>query len=260
MARPPLKTPDEIEQMRIAGRIVGDALRVLEELVRPGVNTLELDRAAEAYARDHGAEPAFLGYPCSAPGGAPFPGTICASVNEEVVHGIPSAERRLREGDIISIDMGVKIGGFFGDAARTFPVGEVGRKSRKLLDAGRDALEAGTKFMRAGTPLSRVSKAIQDCAEGRKFTVVRKFVGHGIGREMHEPPQVPNFVSRHFPERSLVLEEGMVLALEPMINAGVPEVDVLDDGWTAVTRDRKLSVHFENTVAIGPDGPLVLTG
>ncbi len=255
-----VKTLDEIETMRSSGRIVAEAFRLVERMLAPGVSTLELNDAVEEYIRASDARPAFKGYPSSSPGVKPFPGVICASLNEEVVHGIPSAERKLKNGDIIAIDIGVEKDGFFGDAARTYAIGEVGRKARKLLQVGAEALAAAKSFMRPRVPLSRVSKAIQKCAESNRFSVVRRFVGHGIGRDMHEPPQVPNFVSRSFGEHKFILEVGVVLALEPMINAGGPEVDVLaDDGWTAVTKDRSLSVHFEDTVAVGAEGPIVLT-
>jgi methionyl aminopeptidase len=256
---PRVKTAEEIEQMRPAGRITAGALELAEKMVAPGITTLEIDEAVEAYILEHGGRPAFKGYPSPSVGVQPFPGSICASVNEEVVHGIPSEQVRLREGDIISIDVGVEKDGYFGDAARTFPVGEIGRKARRLLEAGRDALAAAVKRMTVGGTLSSVSKAIETMAEERKCSVVRKFVGHGIGRAMHEPPQVPNFVSRGFPERRIVLEPGLVLAIEPMVNAGTGDVEVLEDGWTTVTRDRRLSVHFEDTVAVREDGPAVLT-
>jgi methionyl aminopeptidase len=256
---PILKTPEEIEIMKVAGRMVAEGLKIAKKLAVPGVSTLEIDQAVEDYFVSNGGVPAFKGYPAADPSVAPFPGTICASINEEVVHGIPSADRVLREGQIISIDVGVKINGFFGDAARSFPVGEVGRKAQKLLDIGMKSLQDGIKVMRPGVPLSRVSKAVQDCVEKNKFSVVRKFVGHGIGRDMHEPPQVPNFVGRRFPEKTIVLDPGSVIALEPMVNAGTDDVEVLDDGWTVVTKDRKLSVHFENSIAMTKDGPVILT-
>jgi methionyl aminopeptidase len=253
------KSPEEIEIMRVAGGIVREALERIEDLLRPGISTLELDKAVEELFRERGGTPAFLGYPSAVAGVAPFPGCICASINEEVVHGIPSAERRLREGDIISIDVGVEKDGFFGDAARTFCVGEPSRRVRKLLDAGRAALDAACKALRPGVPLQRVSRAVQETAEAHRFEVVRKFVGHGIGRRMHEPPQVPNFVSRGSREGTIILEEGAVLAIEPMLNAGTGDVRILDDGWTVVTADGQLSAHFENTVALGPNGADVLT-
>lgn len=245
--------------MRPAGELVRRALELVEEMIAPGVTTLEIDRAVEELFVGAGGVPAFKGYPASTSGTPPFPGTVCASLNEEVVHGIPSAERRLSEGDIIAVDVGVQLGGFFGDAARSFAVGDVSRKNRRLLQAGADALAAAVAQMQAGAPLSRVSRAIQQVAEAGSFSVVEKFVGHGIGRAMHEPPQVPNFVSRGFPPRRQKLEPGLVLAIEPMINAGGPDVTVLADGWTAVTKDRSRSVHFEDSVAVGPEGPIVLT-
>ncbi|MHC4883989.1 MAG: type I methionyl aminopeptidase [Planctomycetota bacterium] len=258
VAGPILKSAQEIEEMRPACRIVADCLAMLETMVRPGVCTLELDQAAETLVRDRGAEPAFLGYPSGTQGVASFPGTICASINEEVVHGIPSSTRVLAEGDIISIDVGAKLNGFFGDAARTFPVGEVSKRLKKLLKVGEESLRAAIKTLRPGVPLNRVSRAVQMEAEKHHYAVVRQFVGHGIGREMHEPPQVPNFVSKNA-EGKILLGEGTVLAIEPMLNAGTHEVAILEDGWTVVTADRKASVHFEDTVAIGPNGPMILT-
>lgn len=259
MGRPILKTLAEVEQMRSAARVVFEALALAESMLEPGVSTLELDQAVEALIRKSGGRPAFKGYPSPTPGVAPFPGSICASLNEEVVHGIPSVERQLRDGDIVSIDVGVEKDGFFGDAARTFPVGNVGRKVRRLLETGTESLARATALMRPGRTLSRVCREIQSCAEERRYSVVRQFVGHGIGAAMHEPPQVPNFVDRKLRGRDLSLEPGLVLAIEPMVNAGRPEVEVMEDGWTVRTRDRSLSVHFEDTIAVGPDGPLVLT-
>ncbi|MBN1257066.1 MAG: type I methionyl aminopeptidase [Planctomycetes bacterium] len=256
---PIVKSLEELEIMRSPGKIVGDALRLVESLIAPGVSTLELDQAVEAFILERRGTPAFKGYPSAVKGVAPFPSSICASINEEVVHGIPSAERILKNNDLISIDIGVAKDGFFGDAARTFAVGKPGRKTQRLLETGIKALEEATSFMRPGVPLSRISRAIQDCAEAKKYSVVKKFVGHGIGRAMHEPPQVPNFVSRSFTMRNIVMEVGMVLAIEPMINAGGEDVVVLEDGWTTVTRDRMPSVHFENSIAVGPEGPIILT-
>lgn len=256
---PILKTPEEVVIMREAGSAVRDALKLLESMIKPGVSTLELDKAAEELFISRGGTPAFKGYPSSTPGVQDFPGTICASINEEVVHGIPSAERLLKDGDIVSIDVGVEINGFFGDAARTYAVGETGRKAKKLLEVGWSALELAIKAMRPSVPLTKVSRSIQDYVEKNKFNVVKQFVGHGIGRKMHEPPQVPNFCSRHFANSKVILDPGTVLAVEPMVNAGCSEVEVLEDGWTVVTRDRKLSVHFEDTIAVGPDGPEILT-
>ena len=255
--RPILKTPEEIEIMRAAGALVAQAMRMISTMIQPGITTLMLDQEVEAFFRKNDGVPAFLGYPSPSPKVAPFSGTICASINEEVVHGIPSADRVLRDGDIISVDMGVKLNGFFGDAAWTFPVGMVGRKVRRLLDVGRECLEKAIVVMHPGVKLARIGREVQQHAEDNRFSVVRQFVGHGIGRRMHEPPQVPNYVSRAFGD--IVLDTGAVVAVEPMVNQGCAEVDVLADGWTVVTCDRKLSVHFEHSIAIGPNGPIVLT-
>ena len=247
-----LKSDEEIEKLYRANQIVAEVLSVLCNTVKPGVDTLTLDRIAEKMCREAGAEPAFLGYP----GPTPFPATICASVNDEVVHGIPSTDRVLAEGDILSIDFGVQIDGFFGDSAVTVPVGNVSDKARRLMDATRRALFAGIEQAREGNRLYDISAAVQNTAESEGFSVVRDFVGHGIGSRMHEPPQIPNFGQ---PARGVRLKRGMVLALEPMINAGTWAVKVKSDGWTAVTADGDLSAHFEHSVAITADGPRVLS-
>lgn len=240
---------DEVELIRASARLVGQCLLMLSREVRPGVSTLELDRMAEAFIRDSGGEPAFKGY-------RGFPASICASINEEVVHGIPSAKRFLREGDIVSLDIGVKREGFFGDAARTFPVGEVSSTATRLLDATERALEAGIAQARPGNRVSDISAAIEREVMRHRFRVVRALVGHGIGRELHEEPQVPNYGRMGEGPK---LKEGMVLAIEPMVNAGTAEVLTLSDQWTVVTADRSLSAHFEHTVAIGSEGPVNLS-
>lgn len=243
------KTPEEIEIMREAGRITARALRVVGEAVEPGVSTGELDGIAEEAIRAEGAVPAFKGY-------HGFPATICASLNNEVVHGIPTLSRRLREGDELSVDVGAIKDGFYGDSARTFAVGSISEETQALLDATRSSLEAGIAKCVPGGHLYDVSHAVQEVAEGAGFSVVREYVGHGIGRQMHEEPQVPNFG----PEgKGPLLETGMVIAIEPMINAGLPGVRSLDDGWTVVTEDGELSAHFEHTVAITENGPSILT-
>ncbi|MCE5203537.1 MAG: type I methionyl aminopeptidase [Actinomycetia bacterium] len=243
-----IKSAAEIELMREAGRITAGALRVVGEAVRPGITTKELDRIAEEYIRSQGAEPAFLGY-------YGFTGTLCTSVNEQVVHGIPG-RRVLQEGDIVSVDCGAIYEGYYGDSAVTFPVGEVSQEARRLMDVTRAALEAGIAKCRPDMRLYDVGHAVQQVAEAAGFSVVREYVGHGIGRDMHEDPQVPNFGKAGTGPQ---LKAGMVLAVEPMINAGRHEVRGLDDGWTVVTADSKLSAHFEHTIAITADGPLVLT-
>jgi len=244
-----IHSPDEVELIRGSARIVGQCLLMLSREVRPGVSTLELDRLAEKFIRDSGGEPAFKGY-------RGFPASICASINEEVVHGIPSAKRFLREGDIVSLDIGVKREGFFGDAARTFPVGEVSSTATRLLDATERALEAGIAQARPGNRVSDISAAIEREVMRHRFRVVRALVGHGIGRELHEEPQVPNYGRMGEGPK---LKEGMVLAIEPMVNAGTAEVLTLSDQWTVVTADRSLSAHFEHTVAIGSEGPVNLS-
>lgn len=243
------KSSAEIETMREAGRITARALRLVGESVRPGITTQELDRIAEETIREAGALPAFKGY-------HGFPATICASINGEVVHGIPSRNRTLAEGDILSVDVGAIVEGYYGDSAMTFPVGQVSDEAKRLLDATRRSLDAGIAKARPGMRLYDISSAVQTVAEAAGFSVVREYVGHGIGRSMHEEPQIPNYGPAG---KGPTLQEGMVLAIEPMINAGTADVRSLDDGWTVVTVDGAYSAHFEHTVAIGPDGPIVLT-
>jgi methionyl aminopeptidase len=243
------KSPAEIERMRAANQLVADVLAELAAMVAPGVTTADLDRAAERLVRAGGAEPAFKGY-------RGYPCTLCASVNEQVVHGIPSP-RALVEGDIISLDMGVKLNGFFGDSAVTVPVGQVAPDVERLLEVTQDALARGIEQVRLGGRVSDIGHAIQTHVEAHGFSVVREFVGHGIGAALHEEPQIANYGE---PGRGPRLAEGMVLAIEPMVNMGRPAVKVLADGWTAVTRDGSLSAHFEHTVAVTKNGPRVLTG
>lgn len=241
--------PDEVALIRESARIVGRCLRALSREVRPGVTTQELDKTAEAFIRDHGGEPAFLGY-------RGYPASICASVNEEVVHGIPSKKRVLREGDVVSLDIGVKKAGFFADAARTFAVGTIDAEAARLLDTTERALAAGIERARAEGRVSDISAAIERTAKADGFSVVRALVGHGVGRALHEEPQVPNYGR---PGEGPKLRVGMVLAIEPMVNAGTADVVTLADQWTVVTADRKRSAHFEHTVAIGAAGPEVLS-
>jgi methionyl aminopeptidase len=242
------KSAAEIEKMRAANALVAEVLAELAGMVAPGVTTKDLDAAAEKLVRDGGAEPAFKGY-------RGYPNTLCASVNEQVVHGIPSA-RPLGEGDIISLDMGVKLNGFYGDSAVTVPVGRVSEEAAKLLRVTREALEHGIAQVRLGGRISDIGHAIQEHVEANGFSVVREFVGHGIGAALHEEPQIANYGE---PGRGPRLAEGMTLAIEPMVNVGRPSVKVLADGWTAVTKDGSLSAHFEHTVAVTRTGPLVLT-
>ena len=248
-----LKRPEEIEIMRAANVIVAEVLAELRDAVRPGVTTGELDRIAEDLTRKRGAVPAFKGYTVA---GRVFPASLCASVNDEVVHGIPSGTRVLREGDIVGLDFGVAYRGYYGDAAITVGVGAVSADAAELMRTTHEALEAAIEAARLGGRLGDVSAAIQTHAESRNFSVVRDFVGHGIGKRLHEDPQVPNFGQ---PDRGVRLREGMVLAIEPMVNAGRPEVDLKQDGWTAVTSDGSLSAHFEHSVAIVERGPYVLS-
>ena len=252
-----LKSPGEIEQMRRAGRIVRRVLDRLGEMVSPGVTTKELNAEAERLCRAQNATCLFKGVPGRG-GAGPFPGSICASINEEVVHGIPS-DRKVVCGDIVSVDFGVLLDGWCGDAAETFIVGEVARDVRHLVDVTRNALAMAIEMCRPGETWSTIAGAMQGYIEGEGFSVVREFVGHGIGSEMHEEPKVPNFVSRDLRMHDIVLAEGLVLAVEPMVNMGSAAVASGSDGWTVLTRDGKPSAHFEHTVAITSDGVTTLT-
>jgi methionyl aminopeptidase len=243
-----LRGREEIEAIRTAAKLVARTLDMLSREVRPGVTTGELDRLAETFIRDHGGRPAFKGY-------RGFPASICPSVNDEVVHGIPGT-RRLAEGDIVGTDVGVELDGFYGDAAITLPIGTVSEEAARLLQVTREALMKGVAQARAGNRVGDISHAIQTYVEQHGFSVVRSLVGHGIGRQMHEEPQVPNYGP---PDRGPRLMVGQVLAIEPMVNAGAPDVVTREDGWTVVTKDGALSAHFEHTVAVGPDGPDILS-
>lgn len=244
-----LKSALEIEKMRKAGGIVAQILHEIEELVRPGVSTYDLDLFAQTRTKELGAKPAFKGY-------NGFPGSLCVSVNEEVVHGIPSKKRTLKEGDIIGVDFGVILDGWFGDSARTFPVGKISADAMKLVETTEKSLYLGIEEARAGGNLFNIGHAIQNFVESKGYSVVREFVGHGIGKSLHEDPQVPNFGARG---KGMLLKPGMVLAIEPMINMGSAAVKVLSDGWTAVTVDKALSAHFEHTIAITESGTQILT-
>jgi methionyl aminopeptidase len=250
-----IKSKSELELMKRAGEIVATALKLVEEAVKPGVTTKELDSIAEKYVLSRNAMPLFKGVRCAIEGGIDFPGTICTSVNDEVIHGIPGL-RQLKDGDIISIDIGASFNGFCGDAARTFPVGNVSEEAMRLIRATEQSFYEGIKYAIKGNRIADISGAVQQYAESEGFSVVRDFVGHGIGREMWESPQVPNFVSR---KRGPRLEPGMTLAIEPMVNQGDYYVKILDDKWTVVTADGKLSAHYENTIAITDDEPLIMT-
>ena len=244
------KSASEIEKMRRSGRIVRQVLDTVKGLVAPGVTTMDLERAAEKKIRDLGAKPAFKGY-------YDYPCVLCTSINEEIVHGIPSEKRSLKRGDIVSIDCGVVLDGYYGDSAITVPVGEaISPELNKLLEVTEQSLYKGIDAVRVGNTLGDVGAAVQRVVEAEGFSVVRDFVGHGIGVHMHEDPQVPNFGE---PGRGMKLKAGMVLAIEPMVNAGRPDVQVLGDGWTAVTGDGSMSAHFEHTVAVTADGARVLT-
>jgi len=244
-----LKNAGEIDRMRAAGRIVAEILDALETKVAPGVSTWDLDQLAERLIHEKGARPAFKGY-------RGFPAVLCTSLNHEVVHGIPSKKRLLVEGDLLKLDFGVVVDGFFGDAARTVPVGRISKAARSLSDATRASLEAGIRAMVPGNRVGDIGHAVQSTVEPLGFSVVRDFVGHGIGRRLHEAPQVPNYGR---PGTLELLRPGMVLAVEPMVNAGTAAVDVLDDDWTAVTVDGKLSSHWEHTILVTDQGPEVLT-
>jgi len=243
-----LKSQKEIESMTKSCHIVASTLDAIKSIVRPAITTKEIDNFADAYIRANNAVPAFKGY-------RGYPASICASVNNEVIHGIPS-DRPLKEGDIISIDLGVYKDGYYGDAAYTFPVGKINSDAEKLIRVTEESLYIGINNARQDNRVSDISYSIQSYVESNGFSVVRAFVGHGIGRELHEEPQVPNFGP---PNRGPRLQAGMTLAIEPMVNEGVYEVSVLGDGWTAVTADGKLSAHFEHTVLVTADNPKILT-
>lgn len=242
------KSADEIERMAAAGAVHTRAMKLLASKIRPGITTAELDEAAEAYIRSQGAQPSFLGY-------RGFPGSICASPNSMVVHGIPGPYR-LSKGDIISVDIGVTLDGWVADGAVTFPVGPVSPIARKLLDTTKQSLFDAAEQCRAGNRLGDVSHAVQSRVEGEGLSVIRSLVGHGIGRSMHEDPQIPNYGE---PGRGPLLEEGMVLAVEPMVNAGRHMVRMGDDGWAIYSQDGSLAAHFEFTIAVTADGPRILT-
>jgi len=239
--------------MRRASQIVAEVLDELVAAVRPGISTDELDRIAETATLKKGARPAFKGYK---PGDVVYPKSLCVAINEEIVHGIPSG-RKLRAGDIVGLDYGVVYEGFFGDAARTVPIGEVPETTTRLLRVTREALYAGIAQARVGNRISDISRAVQDVAEKAGYSVVTDFAGHGIGRRLHEDPQVPNYFRRGMPNPRLL--EGMTLAIEPMVNEGGPDLQILSDGWTAVTADGRLSAHFEHSIAVTSNGPVILS-
>jgi len=245
------KTPVELVKMRQAGRLVAGALQLASDIAEPGITTEQLDRAAGDYILKQGGTPAFKGY-------RGFPANICASVNEEIVHGIPGP-RRLREGDLLKLDIGAIWDGYYGDGAVTVPIGEVSALARELMHLTREALNAGIAAIRPGVRINEVAGRIQQTVESRGFSVVRDYCGHGIGQALHEEPRVPNYVEHRILGRDTVLPQGAVIAMEPMVNVGKPYTELLGNGWTVVTKDRKLSAHFEHTVAVAADGPVILT-
>jgi methionyl aminopeptidase len=244
----PLKSERDLEMLKFSGSILARVLKRIQELIKPDVSTAEIDSQAQELIVKENAMPAFKGY-------RGFPASICTSLNEEIVHGIPG-ERKLKEGDIISLDLGINYNGYFSDAAVTLSVGRISRKTRKLIDVTRQALYEGIKQARIENHLSDISYSIQNYVERNGFSIVRQFVGHGIGYKLHEEPEIPNFGRPH---SGPVLKKGMVLAIEPMVNMGTWESEILENGWTAVTKDRQPSAHFEHTVAITEKGPVILT-
>ena len=242
----------EIDLMRQAGRIVGTGLALLRSRVRPGMTTLELDQIFEKHVRDAGAVPTFKGY-------RGFPASLCVSINEEVVHGIPSASRVLKEGDVLKLDAGATYKGYIGDSAVSIPVGTISAKAQRLVEVTREALMAGIAEVGPGRGISRIARAVQQYAESRGYTVVKMYVGHGIGTKLHEEPQVPNYVIEPVESFEFVLRTGHCIAIEPMVNEGTDDVRTLGDDWTVITKDRKLSAHFEHTVAVTQDGYEILT-
>ncbi len=246
-----LKSGEEIARIRNSGRIVAQVLDAMGKMVRPGISTLDLDEAAEAIIRRAGAIPSFKGY-----GDPPFPASICASIDEEVVHGIPQANRILREGQIISVDVGAYFEGFHADAARTFAVGNISAEKARLIETTEKSFWAGFEKAVAGNRIGDISSAVQAVAEEQGYGVVRELTGHGVGRKLHEDPDLPNYGTAG---RGMRLDVGLVLAMEPMVNLGTRTIAIQEDGWTIVTTDRKASAHYENTFAITADGPVILT-
>ncbi|MDF2984839.1 MAG: map [Eubacterium sp.] len=251
-----IKSQSEIDKMRKAGEVLYETLQLLKKNIVPGVSTKELDRIAFEHIKKKNAVPSFLGYEPGVPGVVPFPASICSSVNEEVVHGIPNSLNHLKDGDIISIDVGVYLNGFHADAARTYGVGTISEEAQSLISETRQSFYEGLKHMVVGKHIRDISEAIQNHVESKGMSVVRDFVGHGIGRELHELPDIPNYVTKR---RGVKLENGMTIAVEPMVNAGGYSIRVLENSWTVITADGSLSAHYENTVAITENGPLILT-
>ena len=245
----PIKTPEQLKLMKTAGRITAEALLLAEESIRPGMSTWELDKKIHDHIVRSGATPSFLGY-------AGFPGSACISINEQVIHGIPSPKVIIREGDIVKVDVGACYRGFHGDAARTFAVGTVSEEALKLIEVTKMSFYKGAAFAQAGNRIGDIGSAIEAFVKENGFSVVRRYIGHGVGKELHEEPEVPNFGTQG---RGARLYPGMTIAIEPMVNVGTPDVREMKDGWTVVTADRSLSAHYENTVAVTNDGPVILT-
>jgi len=246
-----IKTEVEIKKMQEAGRVNALVLDEIKSMIKPGITTKELDTAAETIIRDHGGMPTFKGYP----GPYPYPATLTISINEELVHGIPSG-RELEEGDIVSVDCGTTLDGYIGDSAFTHGVGEIGKEKIRLIQVTEESLYKGIEHMRPGKHIGDVSAAIQDHVESHGYHVPRKYTGHGVGQKMHEPPQVPNF---GVPGKGMLLQEGMTIAIEPMVLVGTPKTKVLSDQWTVISADRSLTAHYEHTVAVTANSPLILT-
>ena len=244
-----IKNSEQLKLMKEAGRITGEALLVAEDAIREGMSTKELDTVIRNYIEKCGAKPSFLGY-----GG--FPGSACISINDEVIHGIPSPKKIIKAGDIVKVDVGALYRGYNGDAARTFAVGTVSEEAKRLIEATKESFYKGAALALAGNRIGDVGNAVQSCVEGHGFSVVREYIGHGVGAKLHEEPDVPNYGTSG---RGPRLYAGMTIAIEPMVNAGVEKVKVLGDGWTVVTADGSLSAHYENTVAVTEDGPVLLT-
>jgi methionyl aminopeptidase len=253
-----LKSPREIELMRAAGRVVAQALEQVRKMAVPGATTADMNQAVEEIFRAHDATPLFLGYPSAVKGKPPFPAVLCASVNEQVVHGIPN-RRPLREGDVVSLDTGCRLSGWCGDAALTVPIGTLRPEIQKLLDVTSQTLDLAIRAMERCTLWSQVAGLMERFVKSQGFYVIEKFVGHGIGQAMHEEPQVPNFVNASLRRHDIKLEPGVVLAIEPMVAMGTKDVRTLSDGWTVETKDRRPSAHFEHTVAMTSNGPRILT-
>lgn len=246
-----LKSSEDIKAMRRSGRILQEVFEKLESFIRPGISTKDIDRIAEETIRSRNAYPSFLKY-----GDPPFPASVCVSINEEVVHGIPSSKRILKQGDIVSVDVGAYLDGFHADAARTYPVGDISPEKQKLMDVTRECFFKGFEQILPGNRIGDISAAIEEHAKAHRYGIVKELTGHGIGKNLHEEPDVPNYVTS---ERGIRIETGLAIAIEPMINMGTHQIFIREDNWTVVTRDLKPSAHYENTVVMTPDGPEMMT-